>query len=154
MWKNLWDSVMSMYSACPFLTGIALGAVACALASLFFLLLVRLFCGTSKVSAFSYPVPNGLITVRASAVTSLIFSLEKDFSELAVISAGLYRKKDLVSLKVVVDYRQGARPFPEVVSLFQQSVLEKLKDSFGIETVKEIEVCMRDSIAGQNRSEQ
>ena len=91
---------------------------------------------------------------RQLNVVKRLKALEKDFSELAVISAGLYRKKDLVSLKVVVDYRQGARPFPEVVSLFQQSVLEKLKDSFGIETVKEIEVCMRDSIAGQNRSEQ
>lgn len=150
MWKNLWDSVMSMYSDCPFLTGIALGAVACALASLLFLILSRLLCRMPRVSSFSYSVAQGRITVRAAAVNSLIFSLGKEFPELDVISAGLYRKKDLVFLKVAVDYRQGARPFPEVVSLFQQSVLEKLKDSFGIETVKEIEVCMRDTLDEQS----
>ena len=149
MWKNLWDSVMSMYSDCPFLTGIALGAVACALVSLLFLILSRLLCRTPRVSAFSYSVAQGRITVRAAAVNSLIFSLGKEFPELDVISAGLYRKKDFVFLKAVVDYRQGVRPFPEVVSSFQQSVLEKLKDSFGIETVKEIEVCMRDSLDEQ-----
>ena len=151
MWKTLWDSVMSMYSSCPFLTGILLGVVACAVISLLFCLIVRL-CGASRVSVFSYPVTNGKITIRASAVTSLVLSLERNFPELVIAGAGLYHKGELVFLRVVVDYCQGRRPFPEVVSLFQQQVLDQLKESFGIGNVKQIEVCMRDSIAERTRS--
>ena len=149
MWKNLYDSMMSMYSSRPFLTGLALGVIACVVVILLFLLVIRLF-RASKVSVFSYPVPNGQITIRASAVTSLIFTLGKDFSEFVVVEAGLYRKAELVFLRVVVDYRQGGRPFPAAVSLFQQTVLDKLKEAFGIENVKQIEVCMRD-IAEESR---
>lgn len=148
--KNLWDFIMSMYSSHPFLTGFALGLIVCVVVILIFWLVVRIFC-SSKVSVFSYPVDNGRVTIRASAVTSLIFSLEKNFSELVIVKAGLYRKGEQISLRVLVDYRQGGRPFPEVVSLFQQSVLEKLKETLGVETVNQMEVCMRDSIEGSRR---
>ena len=151
MWKNVWDFVMSMYSSYPFLTGMVLGALVCAVVLLLFLLLLRL-SGSTRVSVFTYPSANGSITVRASAVTSLILSMERDFSELAVAGAGLHRKGETVFLRVVVDYRRGGRSFPAVVSLFQQTVLDRLKDDFGIENVKQVEVCMRDSIAERSRS--
>ena len=144
-WQNLWDSMMSMYSSRPFLTGLALGVIVCAVAILFFLLVTRVF-GASKVSSFSYPVPNGRITIRSSAVISLVFSLGKDFAEFVIVGAGLYRKRKVVFLRVVVDYRQGERPFPDAASLFQQTVLDKLREVFGVKTVKQIEICMRDSI--------
>ena len=143
--QKLWDFVVSMYSSHPFLTGAVLGVVVCAVVILVFFLVTRLF-GAAKVSAFSYPVTNGRITIRSSAVISLIFSLEKDFSEFVIVGANLYRKGESVSMRVVVDYRQGGRPFPAAVSLFQQTVLDKLREVFGVKTVKQIEICMRDSI--------
>lgn len=151
MWQKMWDFLTSMYSSHPFWTGVGLGVIVCAVAILVFLLVTRVF-GASKVSVFSYPVTNGRITIRASAVTSLVFSLEKDFSELVIAGAGLYQKGELVFLRVVVDYCRGGRPFPAVVSLFQQTVQDKLRETFGIENVKQIEVCMRDSIAERPRS--
>jgi len=154
MWKNMWDSVVSMYSSCPFLTGIVLGTVVCAVASLLFLLLVRLICGPARVSAFSYTVPGGRITIRASAVSTMICSLEKSFPEFVLVSVGLFRKKGQIFLKVVVDYRPVNRAFPELVTLFQETVQEKLKTNFGIETVKEIEVCMRETLPVQEETEE
>ena len=151
MWSNICDFVKSMYASCPFLTGIVLGVVGCAVAVLLFRLLFRLF-GSSKVSAFSYPVSDGQITIRAAAVTSLIFSLEKDFPEFAVSEAGLYRKGGIIFLRVVVDYRQGRRPFPDVAALFQKTALDKMKEIFGIGSVRKVEVRMRDSIAAPERS--
>lgn len=151
MQQELWNFAVSMYSSHPFLTGIVLGVFTCAAVILIFLVVTRLF-GASKVSVFSYSGPSGRITIRSSAVVSLIFSLEKDFPEFVIVKAGLYRKGGSVSLRVMVDYRQGGRPFPAAVSLFQQTVLDKLKGGFGIEDVRQVEVCMRGSSAEDPRS--
>ena len=146
MWDSVEKALTSMYSAHPFLTGSAFGVVICLLARLLFRFVLRRYRGMTKVSEISYPMPSGQISIRASAVATLVFSLESDFPEFTMISTGLYRKEDFVVLKVVVDYHPGDRPFANVVSLFQKSVQDKLKESFGIETVKEIEICMRDSV--------
>lgn len=151
MWNKLWDLMKSMYSSCPFLTGIVLGVVGCAVVILLFRLYFR-WVGSSKVSALSYTVDNGEITIRKAAVASLIFSLEKDFPELVMAGVDLYRKRELLFLRVVVDYRQGKRPFPEAVALFQKTVLEKLKGILGVEDIKKVEVRMRETIAESERS--
>jgi len=151
MWNKLWDLMKSMYSSCPFLTGILLGVVGCVVAILLFRLYFR-WIGSPKISSFSYPVANGRITIRAAAVTSLVLSLEKDFPEFVVAGADLYRKGETLFLRVVVDYRQGKRPFSDVVSIFQKTVLDKLKAILGVENIKKVEVRMRDSIAESGRS--
>ena len=149
MWKNLCESI----SSCPFLTGFVLGVVACVVISLAFLLLFR-YCCAIRVPSFTYSSAGGKITIRSSAIISLIFVLEKDFPEFDMVRAGLFRKGKTVFLKVVVDYRPGSRTFSDVVSLFQQSALDKLKESFGIETVTEVEVCMRDALPVSGQSEE
>lgn len=124
----------------PFLAGII-----CCLGLILLVLILwgilRLLCGHERrVPGISLQTEHGSLYIAAAAVADLIRSLESGFPDLKITKVRLLAVKNELCLQVKVLYAPGGQSMLTQTEDFQQRALVLLKDSFGIENIRRIDL--------------
>ncbi len=136
---NYWESTVKFCTAHPFLIGCAAGAAAM-LAFFLFTGMILWNRRAKHVKEISYAGRHGMIHIRIEAIRQLILSLQKEFSDISILHVSLCRKQRNLLLHVQVQFLEQGKSFPVFSESFQNRAISALKEVFGIDTVKKVEI--------------
>lgn len=131
----------SMEMLYPFLAGM----ICCLVLILLVLILwgvLRLFCCRNgrRVPGISLQTDHGSLFIASAAVADLIRSLESGFPDLKITKVRLLSIKKELCIQVKVLYAPGGQSMLTLTDDFQKRALTLLKDSFGIENIRRIDL--------------
>lgn len=132
-----------------YFTGVAVSV----LILLLFILLYLLLRAPVKSKGILLSTPNGTLFITSSAISDLIREVEKNFPSLKILKSVLLEKKGgpVLDLKVNFQKMEGNLPLPVIAESLQTQISDAMKNTFGIENVKEINI---EVIRGKNFSRQ
>ena len=121
-----------------YITGVALTI----LMLLLLLLLYYLFRAPVKSRGIMLATPNGTLFIAASAISDLVREVEKNFTTLKILKSTLLEKKDAVTLELKINFPKTEEntSLPAVAESLQMQIIQALKDTFGIDCIKEINI--------------
>ncbi len=127
-----------------FNSGIVVGV---AIVAAIFLLLLILWCicaivfRRKKCNGITLSAELGDIFIPTSAITAAIRTLENDFSALVIQKIRLIESKnDKVNVYVSMSYDEKGGNAKPYVENFQQRVVTKLREAFGIENINKVNI--------------
>ena len=86
--------------------------------------------------------PNGTLFVSASAVSDLVREVEKEFAALKILKSTLLEKKNgaVLELKINFPKTEDNISLPQVAGTLQKRILQALQDTFGIDSIREVNI--------------
>ncbi|MBP5183236.1 MAG: hypothetical protein J6331_09450 [Lentisphaeria bacterium] len=143
--KGFLKSFLNFFSGAEgtaFQYGYLTGAAVSILILILIFLLVLLFRARKKCQGVLLSAAGGSLYISASAIADLVKSAEKDFQELQILKTVLTEKKEFHTLELRVNFppEEGTKPLPVIAEALREKIFLKLKDTFGIESVKEINI--------------
>lgn len=117
------------------------------IAALLLLLLIKVLFTfifrTRRCSGIMIKEQGGGTFVSKNAVATLISSLEKEFKFITISKQMLYSRGKVQTLKLHVDFNADGGGLPPQASELRARIRELLKQTFGIDSVKDIIVIIR-----------
>ena len=143
--KGLLKSFLHFFSGAEgtaFQYGYLTGAAVSILVLILLFLLFFLLRSQSKCKGVLLSSAGGSLYISASAIADLVKSAERDFPELQILKTVLTEKKDFHTLELRVNFppEEGTNPLPAIADALREKIFAKLKDTFGIESIKEINI--------------
>lgn len=86
---------------------------------------------------------NGSLFISAGAITDMIKTLEKTFKVISIKKVMLLDKNKFNDLEVHIDFDMNEQDLPSIATDFQKTILMTLKDNFGIDCIREVNVKVR-----------
>jgi len=94
-----------------------------------------------KASGVTVIGNNGTLTISSNAISDLIHSLERKFPALKITKVYLYENKGLYfSVEINVSFQMENEGLLGIVNNLQETVLEKLKTVFGVESITTVNI--------------
>ena len=143
--KGLFKSFLQFFSGAEgtaFQYGYLAGAAVSVLVLILLFFLILLLRSQAKCKGVLLSSSGGSLYISASAIADLVKSAEKDFPELQILKTVLTEKKDFHTLELRVNFppEEGTSPLPVIADSLREKIFAKLKDTFGIESVREINI--------------
>lgn len=109
---------------------------------LLLLLLYFLFRAPVRCKGIMLATPNGTLFISASAISDLVREVEKEFTSLKVLKSTLLEKKKNVTLDLKINFPKTEEntSLPAIAESFQRRIIQALQDTFGIDSIKEINI--------------
>ena len=131
--------------------------VAVAIAVICAVLLVKiivyfLFFYPSRSKGVSIPGASGSLFISANAITDLIKSLEEDFKFIEISKVILLDKKKYNDIELHINFDMEGGELPSIASELQSIILSKLRDTFGIDNIKEININIKRVTVNRNNN--
>lgn len=125
-----------------YVSGVGL-AIAIILLAILVKILHYFFRYPRKLSGISIPGTDGEIFISAGAITDLVKSTEDDFQFVTISKVQLLDKKIHHAVDLHIDFDIEGGRLPLISSELQLRVLSNLKDTFGIDSIKEVNIRIR-----------
>ena len=122
--------------------GYLTGAAVSVLVLLLLFVLICLLRSKPKCKGVVLETAGGKLYITASAIADLVKSVEKDFPTLQIVKTVLVEKKHILTMELRVNFPPVADggSLPVVAGALQQKILDDLKNTFGLEGIKEINI--------------
>lgn len=124
----------------PFLAGIICCLGLILLVLILWGILRLLCCHERKIPGISLQTDHGSLFIATAAVADLIRSLESGFPDLKIMKVRLLSIKKELCIQVKVLYAPGGQSMLTLTDDFQKRALALLKESFGIENIRRIDL--------------
>ena len=122
--------------------------------TLILLVLLYFLCRTKvRSKGILLAVQNGTLFISASAIADLVREVEKNFSCLKILKCTLLEKKKNYALELKINFpKEDSFSLPAAAESLQMQIMDALKNSFGIESIREIniEVIRGKALSGEN----
>lgn len=128
------------------LTGLAI--VLIVLILLFILrLIIAIAYRQKKSDGITLDSDLGDIFISASAVTSAIRSLERDFPAYIIQKVRLYKsRQNKVTIWILLCYDGKGGCFKPYTEKFQRKVIDRLREMFGIESIDKVRIALKNDV--------
>ncbi len=118
-----------------------------ALCILLMLMFLKIIFRTKSSNGVTMPGKLGDIFISRTAITSAIMSLELDFPAYVIQKVRLYRSHgSRVSIVIQLCYDSKGGCLKHYSEDFQQAVLSRLKEMFGVENIDKVKILLKDNI--------
>ena len=113
---------------------------------LILLLVIKIFLffifRTRKCSRVVIPAPEGNLTVSRAAIESVIRNDLAQYKELTIRKMLLYRTGKNYSIRLCCQFDSEGEGMPELTGKINPRIREVLKDLFGMERIRNIDICV------------
>lgn len=116
-----------------------------AITVLMLLLLLLLYCllrAPVRCKGIMLAAPNGTLFISASAISDLVREVEKEFASLKILKSTLLEKKKGVTLELKINFPKTEEntSLPAVAGSLQERIMQALQNTFGIDSIREINI--------------
>ena len=122
--------------------GYITGVVVAVLLLLLLLLLYCLLRAPVRCKGIMLATPNGTLFISASAISDLVREVEKEFASLKILKSTLLEKKNGAVLELKINFPKTEEniSLPAVAESLQQRILQALQNTFGIDSIQEVNI--------------
>lgn len=124
-------------------------AVICAVLIVKIILFFMFFYPRRSKGVF-IPGASGSLFISANAITDLVRSLESDFKFIEISKVILFDRKKYNDLELHINFDMEGGELPSIASELQSIILSKLKDTFGIDNIKEVNIKIKRVTVNRN----
>lgn len=124
--------------------GFIAGVVVFLVLALIVRLIIMIIISNSKKSpGVKIKITNGNIFISSTAISDLVQLTAETFANIEIEKVNLLKDKNslYIDLKIILGNKD--EPFTGTAELLQSKILESLKDRFGIDAIREINVYIR-----------